>query len=241
VRIPRSLRDLQVERESQFSDFSSQRLFHGLDLFFGQRRQQLSICAVVSDTMSYDHEGQGSVHVLVDDHLASSQGRTPLGPLELHDQVAKAHGVILPARHRLARHKSIRPEDICHEEFISTARASPVLKSVLEQYAAKIGIRLRQTYDAETLSGGMSLVASTGGFTIVPVYVQNSLLPSVVARALHEEPPTIDLVMGYNRSNTAPLLKKFLLRAEELAKGVLGAQISPMYGMKDRSRRHSRR
>ncbi len=33
--------------------------------------------------------------------------------------------VVLPARHRLARHKSIRPEDICHEEFISTARASP--------------------------------------------------------------------------------------------------------------------
>ena len=94
MRIPRSSRDLQVERESQFSDSSSQRLFHGPDLFFGQRRQQLSICAVVSDTMSYDHEGQGSVHVLVDDHLASSQGRTPIGPLELHDQVAKAHGVI---------------------------------------------------------------------------------------------------------------------------------------------------
>jgi hypothetical protein len=42
VRIPRGVRDLQVERESLFLDFSSQRLFHGLDLFFGQRRQQFS-------------------------------------------------------------------------------------------------------------------------------------------------------------------------------------------------------
>ena len=34
MRIPRIVRDLQVERESLFLDFSSQRLFHGLNLFF---------------------------------------------------------------------------------------------------------------------------------------------------------------------------------------------------------------
>jgi DNA-binding transcriptional LysR family regulator len=28
---------------------------------------------------------------------------------------------ILPVRHRLARHKTVRPEDICREDFISTA------------------------------------------------------------------------------------------------------------------------
>lgn len=124
---------------------------------------------------------------------------------------------ILPSRHRLARHKAIRPEDICREDFISTARAAPVLKMAIEEYAAKVGIKLKQTYDAETLSGGMSLVASTGGFTLVPIYVQNSLLPSVVARPLRGEVPSIDLVLGYNKSNTSPLLKKFLLRADELA------------------------
>ena len=124
---------------------------------------------------------------------------------------------ILPSRHRLARHKKIRPEDICREDFISTARAAPVLKTVIEVYAAKLGLKLKQIYDAETLSGGMSLVASTGGFTLLPTYVQNALIPSVVARPLHGEVPTIDLVMGYNKANTSPLLKKFLLRANELA------------------------
>ena len=58
----------------------------------------------------------------------------------------------------------------------------------------------------------MSLVASTGGFTLLPTYVQSALIPSVVARPLHGEVPTIDLVMGYNKSNTSPLLKKFSIR-----------------------------
>jgi LysR family hca operon transcriptional activator len=143
---------------------------------------------------------------------------------------------ILPARHRLARHKTVRPEDICRENFISTARAAPVLKTVIEEYATKIGIKLKQIYDAETLSGGMSLVASTGGFTLLPIYVQNALIPSVVARPLHGEVPTIDLVMGYNKSNTSPLLKRFLLRADELA--ARGPRIeSSLRTMKGRNRR----
>jgi len=143
---------------------------------------------------------------------------------------------ILPARHRLARHKTVRPEDICREDFISTARAAPVLKTVIEEYAAKIGIKLKQIYDAETLSGGMSLVASTSGFTLLPIYVQNALIPSVVARPLHGDVPTIDLVMGYNKSNTSPLLKRFLLRADELA--ARGPRIeSSLRTMKGRNRR----
>ena len=62
----------------------------------------------------------------------------------------------------------------------------------------------------------MSLVASTGGFTLLPLYLRNALIPSVVARPLRGEVPTIDLMMGYNKSSTSPVLKKFLLRADEL-------------------------
>src|SRR5262245_61237771 len=86
---------------------------------------------------------------------------------------------ILPARHRLARHRAVRPQDLARENFISTARVAPVLRAVIDDYAAKEGITLKQNYDAETLSGGMSLVASTGGFTLLPLYVRNALIPSV--------------------------------------------------------------
>ncbi len=128
---------------------------------------------------------------------------------------------ILPARHRLARHRAVRPQDLARESFISTARVAPVLRGVIDDYAAKEGITLKQKYDAETLSGGMSLVASTGGFTLLPLYVQNALIPSVVARPLRGEVPTISLMMGYSKSNASPLLKRFLLRTDELVKRVV--------------------
>ena len=149
--------------------------------------------------------------------MALLRRETRTAGLEFRLLVKEPLIAILPSRHRLARHKAIRPEDICREDFISTARAAPVLKTVIEAYAAKVGIQLRQIYDAETLSGGMSLVASTRGFTLLPTYAQNGLIPSLVARPLYGEVPTIDLVLGYNKSNTSSLLKQFLLRADELA------------------------
>jgi LysR family transcriptional regulator, hca operon transcriptional activator len=123
---------------------------------------------------------------------------------------------ILPASHRLATRKSIRPQDLARETFISPARLAPVLKSVIDDYAAKHGIALKRKYDAENVHGGLALLASTGSVTLLPLYVENILIPSVVARPLQGEPPTIDLVMGYNKSNTSALLKRFLARADEL-------------------------
>ncbi len=130
--------------------------------------------------------------------------------------VKEALIAILPTRHRLARRKAVRLQDLAGESFISTARAAPVLKTVIDDYAAKAGITLKQNYDAETLSGGMSLVASTGGFTLLPLYVRNALIPAVVARPLQGAVPTIELVMGYSKANSSPVLKRFLVRADEL-------------------------
>ena len=131
---------------------------------------------------------------------------------------------ILPYGHRLARHRTVPPQALARESFISTARVAPVLSSVIDAYAAKAGITLKQKYDAETLSGGMSLVASTGGFTLLPLYAQNALIPSVVARPLRGEAPTIDLMMAYNRSNISSLIKRFLLRADELMNRVFSGK-----------------
>jgi LysR family hca operon transcriptional activator len=123
---------------------------------------------------------------------------------------------ILPTGHRLAARKAVRPQELAREIFISPARLAPVLRSVITEYAAKLGINLKQKYEAENVFGGMSLVASTGGVTLLPLYVKNLLIPSVVARPLQGEPPTIDLMMGYSKSNTSPLLKRFVSRSDEL-------------------------
>jgi LysR family transcriptional regulator, hca operon transcriptional activator len=135
---------------------------------------------------------------------------------------------VLPTGHRLAAQKEISLRDIAGEVYITPTRAAPVLKAVIDSYAAKSGITLKPEYDADNLSSAMSLVASTGGVTLLPLYAQNLLSPSVVLRRLKGNAPTIDLVMGYSRSNTSPLLKRLLARSDELVKKVAQTARSPV-------------
>jgi LysR family transcriptional regulator, hca operon transcriptional activator len=128
--------------------------------------------------------------------------------------------VMVPTGHRLASRKKISPEEIAAETFITPTRYAPVLKAVIEGYMAKFGITLTPEYESDNLTSTMSLVASTGGVTVLPIYARHVLSSSVVLRPLKGEPPTIDLFMGYNRSNTSPLLKRFLARADELVAAV---------------------
>jgi LysR family hca operon transcriptional activator len=130
--------------------------------------------------------------------------------------------VLVPASHRFAKRKAIQPQELERETYINPARLAPVLKSVIDDYAKKICITLKPEYDAENLSAAMSLVASTGGVTLFPRYVQNMLTRSVVARPLHGETPTIELVMGYHKSNLSPVLERFLARTDELIDRVSG-------------------
>jgi LysR family hca operon transcriptional activator len=123
---------------------------------------------------------------------------------------------VLPQNHRLAARKEIRLQDLTGETFISPTRAAPALKAAIDAYAAKLGVTLRTEYDAENVSSVVSLVATTGGVTLLPLYVRQMLSPSVVMRPLQGEAPTIDLVIGYSRANTSALLKRFLARTDEL-------------------------
>jgi LysR family hca operon transcriptional activator len=127
---------------------------------------------------------------------------------------------MVPAGHRLASRKAISPQEIAAETYITPTRYAPVLKAVIDDYTAKLGITLKPEYEADNLTSLMSLVASTGGVTMVPIYARHVLSSTVVLRSLKAEPPTIDLFMGYNRSNTSPLLKRFLARADELVAAV---------------------
>ena len=66
----------------------------------------------------------------------------------------------------------------------------------------------------------ISLVASRDGITLLPLYAQNLLPPFVVSRPLRGDVPTIELVIGYSKANTSPLLKRFLSKVDELVAGV---------------------
>ena len=70
------------------------------------------------------------------------------------------------------------------------------------------------------MNGARSNAEATGGVALCPAYVKDQLTPRLVTRSLQGETPTIDLVMGYNRSNTSPWLKRLLIRADELVRNV---------------------
>src|SRR5258705_7805730 len=63
---------------------------------------------------------------------------------------------------------------------------------------------------------GVSLIASTGGIGLLPSYAQNFLHASVTSRPLKGDTPTIELVLGYKKSNQSPILKLLLSRLDEL-------------------------
>jgi len=123
---------------------------------------------------------------------------------------------VLPAGHRLAAQKAVRVQDFAEETYITPTRVAPALKAAIETYAAKSGVVLKPEYDAENLSSVLSLVTSTGGVSLLPLYVKLMLPASVVIRPLQGAVPTIELVLGYSRSNTSALLKRFLGRADQL-------------------------
>jgi LysR family transcriptional regulator, hca operon transcriptional activator len=124
--------------------------------------------------------------------------------------------VVMPRDHRLAARKAVRLEDLVRETYISPTATAPTLKVVIDGYMAAHGVTLATATEAGNLSTAISLVASMRGVSLLPLYAQHLLPPSVVIRPLQGEAPTIDLVLGYSRANTSPLLKRFLSRADEM-------------------------
>ena len=51
---------------------------------------------------------------------------------------------------------------------------------------------------------------------LLPAYAQNFLPSSVTSRPLKGDMPTVDLVLGYKKSNESPILKLLLSRLDEL-------------------------
>ena len=128
--------------------------------------------------------------------------------------------VLMTADHRLATRKAIRPEDIAGEQLVGVPVAkSPALRAVTDAYGAKLGINLAPDHDVDNLSMAMSLVASTGGIALMPLYARNLLPSGVISRPLDGAPPTIDLSLGYNAANTSPLLKTIISRIGQLKFG----------------------
>src|SRR6267378_3392210 len=124
--------------------------------------------------------------------------------------------VILPSDHRLAALKAISPRDLAGETFVIVSRTAPVLRAVIDNYLKRSGINITPAHEADHVTMGISLIMSTRGVGLLPAYTQNFLPASVTSRPLKGESPTVDLVLGYKKSNESPILKLLLSRLDQL-------------------------
>jgi LysR family transcriptional regulator, hca operon transcriptional activator len=136
--------------------------------------------------------------------------------LAFHLLVKEPLVVVLPRDHRLARLKALSPRDLVGETFVSVSDTAPALRVVIDDYLKRSGINITPDHEVDHLAMAMSLIASTRGVALLPVYAENFLPMSVTSRRLRGDAPTIDLVLGYNKANRSPILKLLLSRLDEL-------------------------
>jgi LysR family hca operon transcriptional activator len=122
----------------------------------------------------------------------------------------------MPSDHRLTARDAVRPQDFLGETFIGGSNKATVLRAVTEDYFRRVGLDIKLDHGVDNMAMVMSLVASTRGLSLMPAYARNLLPPSVVSRPLDGETPTIDIAVGYSKSNTSPILNLFVSRLDEL-------------------------
>jgi LysR family transcriptional regulator, hca operon transcriptional activator len=132
--------------------------------------------------------------------------------------------VLMPSDHRLTSREAIHPREFVGEIFIGGSRhkhthahtKASVLGGVTEDYLRRSGVDIKLDHGVDNMAMAMSLVASTRGLALMPAYAKNLLPWSVVSRPLEGEAPTIDLAVGYSKSNSSPILQLFLSRLDVL-------------------------
>ena len=100
---------------------------------------------------------------------------------------------------------------------LSLSGKQPALRRVIDRFLNDNGTDIRPSHEVDNLGGVMSLIASTGGVALLPLYAKIFLPASVTTRPLPGRGPKIDLSVGYRKANPSPILKLFLSRVNELA------------------------
>ena len=124
--------------------------------------------------------------------------------------------VILPTDHHLAALRTISPRDLVGETFVAVSDTAPVLRKIIDNYLKRSGVNITPAHEADHVTMGLSLIVSTRGVGLLPAYAQNFLPSSVTSRPLKGYTPTVDLVLGYKKSNESSILKLLLSRLDEL-------------------------
>jgi LysR family transcriptional regulator, hca operon transcriptional activator len=124
--------------------------------------------------------------------------------------------VVFPKDHRLAARKAIKLRELKGEPFIKPSKTAPTLRKIIEDSLERAGVDIRATHEVHNLAHAFSIIASTHAVTLLPAYAKNFLPVALTSRPIQGHAPTVDLVVGYNKANSSPILKLFLMRVGKL-------------------------
>jgi LysR family hca operon transcriptional activator len=124
--------------------------------------------------------------------------------------------VVLPRDRRLATPEDIDPRELVRENFITVSSTAPTVKAVIDEFMSRSRLDIHPSHEADNLTMAVSMVASTHGVALLPAYAENFLPNSLISRPLSGDAPTVDLVIGYNKTNTSQTLQLFLSRVGDL-------------------------
>jgi LysR family transcriptional regulator, hca operon transcriptional activator len=136
--------------------------------------------------------------------------------------IAEPFIVVFPSDHRLAAHEAIELREIVDETFLIPSKTAPISRLVVEEYLKQSGLDIVPDHEVDNITHAVSMIASTGAVALLPAYPNNLLPWSVTSRPLKGEPPTVDLVVGYHKANTSPILRTFLSRIDDLTTRISG-------------------
>lgn len=156
--------------------------------------------------------------------LAIQRGDIDLGFCRLEPQPDVTYRIIaheavvavMPRDHPLTACSAIDVRDIEPSSFIGYADPPHVLRDIVNRYLAERGVVMAPTHFLDGIATGISLVASTGGVTLLPTYVEPLLPRQVASRPLVGNPPVIEVAAGYRADNPSPVLRHFLTNIDAL-------------------------
>ncbi len=184
-------------------------------------RDELPHIRIVISTQNSPQLASALLHGGIDvAFLRREDGSTDLAFKTL---VEEPFAVFLPADHPLADQPTIGLADLAKETFISVSGTAlsisgkqPALRRAIDKYFQDNDVEISPSHEVDNLGGVMSLIASTRGVALLPVYARTFLPEAVTTRPLQGIGPKIDLSIGYRKANPSPVLKRFLSRVSEL-------------------------
>lgn len=131
--------------------------------------------------------------------------------LEVEDILWEKLVAGLPARHPLARKKTVSIRQLNDLPFIMVSReGSPELHDAVHAFCQRWGLHPRVAQQADNILGNLNMIRAGIGFALLPDYAASILPNGVVVKPLAWNPaPVVSLVVAHRKGKPTPAMLAF--------------------------------